>query len=223
MKIKNAKKEVIPEDPDIPNEPKKIFDLEINKTLKNVKVITDGKIIEKNKTDNKLLKIDIAKSKITNTEITATYVLEIKNVGEIAGYATEISDILPEGMIIVNTDKWTENNGVAISSEFSNTKLNPGESVSTEIVLTLKLNDSNMGLKNNLATISGYYNEEGIPDITADNKSEEPILLTIKTGKKGLITVEVLLVLGLASILIYEVKKILRNNLFWYNELCSKG
>ena len=207
LKIKNAKKEVIPEDPDIPNEPKKIFDLEINKTLKNVKVITDGKIIEKNKTDNKLLKIDIPKSKITNTEITATYVLEIKNVGEIAGYATEISDILPEGMIIVNTDKWTENNGVAISSEFSNTKLNPGESVSTEIVLTLKLNESNMGLKNNLATISGYYNEEGIPDITADNKSEEPMLLTIKTGKKGLITVEVILVLGLASILIYEVKK----------------
>lgn len=201
LKIKNTKKQNPSDEPD------KIFDLEINKILKNVKVITDGKTIEKNKADNKLLKIDIPKSKITSTEIIATYILEVKNVGEIAGYATEISDTLPEGMTIVNTEKWAENNGVAISNEFSSTKLNPGDSVSTEIVLSLKLTESNIGLKNNLASISGYYNEDGVPDNTPDNKSEEPMLVTIKTGKKTLITIEVILVLGLASTLIYEVKK----------------
>ncbi len=207
LKIKNSKKKNIPDEPIVPEEPQKIFDLEINKTLKNVKVITDGKKTEKNKTDDKLLKIDIPKSKIANTEIIATYVLNIKNVGEIAGYATEISDNLPEGMVIVNSDKWTEDNGIAICNEFSNTKLNPGDSVSAEIVLSFKLTDSNIGLINNLATISGYYNEEGIPDSTPDNKSEEPMLVTIKTGKKALITIEVIIALSLASTLIYEVKK----------------
>lgn len=207
LKIKNSKKKNIHDEPIIPEEPQKTFDLEIDKTLKNVKVITDGKKTEKNKTDDKLLKIDIPKSKIANTEIIATYVLSIKNVGEIAGYATEISDNLPEGMVIVNSDKWTEDNGIAICNEFSNTKLNPGDSVSAEIVLSFKLTDSNIGLINNLATISGYYNEEGIPDSTPDNKSEEPMLVTIKTGKKALITIEVIIALSLASTLIYEVKK----------------
>lgn len=207
LKIKNTKKQNPSDEPIIPDEPDKIFDLEINKILRNVKVITDGKTIEKNKADNKLLKIDIPKSKITSTEIIATYILEVKNVGEIPGYATEISDTLPDGMTIVNNDIWTENNGVAICNEFSNTKLNPGDSVSAEIVLSLKLTEANIGLKNNLASISGYYNDEGITDNTPDNKSEEPMLITIKTGKQALITIEVILVLGLASTLIYEVKK----------------
>lgn len=200
--IKNEKEE-------IEESVQKIFDLQINKYITNVKVNMDGKISEKQKdrNNNELLKIDIPKNKINKTILEITYEIEVKNVGEIAGYAKEIIDNLPEDMELKESEEWVIQNRQAVSNVFENTLLQPGESQSANIVLSYKVSEDNIGIKTNGAVISVYYNEEGIEDNTPDNTSEESMLVTIRTGGKALIIIEIVAIIFVVCILIILKKR----------------
>lgn len=194
-------------DPTPDPEPEKIFDLQASKSVKKAILTTDGKekTIEKN--GDGLVKIDIPKSKVAGSSLKVIYEISIKNVGEVAGYATEIDDILPADMQLVQDENWTEQNGIAITNVLEDVRIEPGESVSCEVTLNWNLTEENIGLKVNQVAIATYYNEEGLKDNTPDNKGEESILVTIKTGKAAIITIEVVIALAIAGGIVYVVKK----------------
>ena len=198
-----------PEMPDLPETGEKIFDLAIEKNIKTVKVknSTEDKTITK-KNANELVKVDLPKSKLEETELTITYEIVVKNVGELAGYATSIVDDFPTRMKLAdgNVD-WTENDTHAISTKFASTLLNPGDSISQEITLKIKLTNDDVGTKTNKANISTYYNDEGIKDNTPDNNTEEPILITVKTGHDALIPMSIVMLIMAATVLVYVIKK----------------
>jgi len=129
-------------------------------------------------------------------------------VGELAGYATSVVDDLPARMNLTeNNVDWTQNDAHAISTKFASTLLNPGDSVSQEIVVKISLTNDDVGTKVNKANISTYYNDEGIKDNTPDNNTEEPLLITVKTGHDALIPLAALMMIGAATLLVYVVKK----------------
>ncbi len=195
--------------PNPPETGEKIFDLTIDKNIKTVKIknSAEEKTITKNNKDE-LVKIDLPKSKLAETELTVTYEIVVKNVGELAGYATSVIDDLPARMNLTeNNVDWTQNDAHAISTKFASTLLNPGDSVSQEIVVKINLTNDDVGTKINKANISTYYNDEGIKDKTPDNNTEEPLLITVKTGHDALIPLAALMMIGAATLLVYVVKK----------------
>jgi len=198
-----------PDMPDLPETGEKIFDLKIDKQIKNIEVNTDGvisKITKKNA--DELVKVDLPKSKVEKTTLTVTYTIKVTNVGELAGYATGIADNIPERMKLVEgQDEWAEGNNVAILNKYSNTLLKPGDSFEEDITLNIKLTSGDVGTKINSAEITTYYNDEGVKDNTPDNKIEEPLLITVKTGEEQIIAISAVIALLSVTAIVYIIKR----------------
>ena len=198
-----------PEPEPTPTPEPKIFDLKIEKQIKNIEVNVDGsvsKITKKNA--DELVKVDLPKSKVEKTTLTVTYTIKVSNVGELAGYATGIADNIPERMELVEgQDAWEARNNVAVLNKYSNTLLKPGDSFEEDITLKIKLTNNDVGTKINSAEITTYYNDEGVKDNTPDNKTEEPLLITVKTGEEQIIAISAVIALLSATAIVYVIKR----------------
>ena len=136
------------------------------------------------------------------------YSIRVTNEGDIAGYAKEITDYVPEGLKFLaedNSDWVDEGNNVISTRKLENTLLQPGESAEVEVTLTWINSKDNLGLKVNIAEISEDDNDKDIPDrdSTPDNKKpgeddidDAPVLISVATGLSGI--ANVYLVLGFA-------------------------
>ena len=86
--------------------------------------------------------------KLNKTSIQFVYEIVVTNEGEIPGYATEITDYIPEGLSFAegtNTN-WTKKADNIISTDaLAKTLLNPGEKASVEVTLDWVRNENNMG------------------------------------------------------------------------------
>ena len=179
------------------------FDLALRKWVSQVILIEDG--VEKVKDTGHyaeqdpepVVRVDLNQNRIDNTIIKFKYQIRITNEGEIAGYATEISDYIPEGLEFNQADNplWKEVDGKIVTDQLKDTLLQPGESATVEVILTWINDEENMGVMINTAEISEDYNESGTPDIdsTPNNKEEgeddiddAPVALTMVTGSAPL-------------------------------------
>lgn len=184
----------------------KYFDLALLKWVTQTIATVDGKttVTDTGFTpyDNPepIAKVVIDKKKLNKTTVKFVYNIIIMNQGEIEGYATEITDYIPEGLEFVAEDNpiWTkEGNNKITTRALEGTLLKPGESATLEVVFTWKNNVDNLGLKTNIAEISEDYNDKGSKDIdsTPDNvipkdydKQQEDdddkalVMLELKTG-----------------------------------------
>ena len=177
----------------------KYFDLALRKWVSQVIVIEDG--LEKVKDTGHyaeqdpepVVKVDLNQKRIDNTIIKFKYQIRITNEGEIAGYATEISDYIPKGLEFNQADNplWKEVDGKIVTDQLKDTLLQPGESKTVEVILTWINDEENMGVMINTAEISKDENESDTPDIdsTPNNKEEgeddiddAPVALTMVTG-----------------------------------------
>ena len=171
------------------------FDLSIEKYIEKVTVNTNGnETTEEVGYDKKgeLVKVDVKGSEVNNTKLTVTYGLVVKNIGEIPGYATEITDYVPENFKLMEDEKWTLNGNTAVSTALKDTELNPGESTILEITFEWNLAEGNIGERRNEAEITAYANEYDAEDITKDNKDGEDLLVSIKTGSEVIKIVEMI-------------------------------
>ena len=188
------------DDQDIEKVKVKYFDLALRKWVTQAIVIENGKerVIEtghKAEDDpEEVVKVEIEKSKINKVVVKFRYKIRVTNEGEIPGYATEISDYIPQGLKFVAADNknWKEVDGKIVTNELANTLLKPGESSEVEVLLTWINGNDNMGLKVNTAEISKDKNDSNTPDIdsTPNNKKpgeddidDAPVILATKTGE----------------------------------------
>ena len=181
------------------------FDLALRKWVSHVILIEDG--VEKIKDTGHyaeqdpepVVRVDLNQNRIDNTIIKFKYQIRITNEGEIAGYATEISDYIPEGLEFNQADNplWKEVDGKIVTDQLKNTLLKPGESATVEVILTWINDEDNMGVMVNTAEISEDKDEDGddVEDIdsTPNNKEEgeddiddAPVALTMVTGSAPL-------------------------------------
>ena len=190
------------------------FDLALRKWVTEAIVIENGKetITQTGHTaemdPEPVVKVELYRKDLNNVVVKFRYKIRITNEGDIAGYATEITDYVPEGLRFVAEDNpgWTdEGNNVISTRLLENTLLQPGESAEVEVVLTWINGEDNMGQKTNIAEISEDYNDKGAPDrdSTPDNQvweeddiDDAPVLLSIETGQERIYYVLGFTVLG---------------------------
>lgn len=187
----------------------KYFDLSIEKYIDEVKVNTNGKEntikVGYDKKDQ-LVKIDVKRSNADKTKLTVTYGLLVKNVGEIAGYATEIKDYIPKDFKVINSENWKLEGNEAINTQLENVILEPGESTTVYITCEWKLSEESIGERYNEAEISKYRNNYDAIDVTDDNKDKEGLLVTLKTGSELIgyiiVTLTAIVTIGLGIVFI---------------------
>ena len=176
------------------------FDLALLKWVSKVVVTEDGTTTVREtghtglENPEPIVKVDLDRKKLKKTTVKFEYTIKITNEGQIAGYAKEISDYIPDGLEYVQEDNplWTISEGKIVTKQLENTLLQPGESASVTIVLRWINNENNMELKVNTAEISDDYNDYGSEDIDSvpnnqkdgeDDIDTAPVILTLKTGQ----------------------------------------
>jgi len=182
------------------------FDLALLKWVTKTIVTVDGKTTTTETgftpydDPEPIAKVVLDKKKLNKTTVKFAYNIIIMNQGEIEGYATEITDYIPEGLEFDAKDNplWTKEGDNKITTRaLEGTLLKPGESATVEVIFTWKNDADNLGLKTNIAEISEDYNEKGSKDIDSDpdnvetkdyDKQQEDdddkalVILEIKTG-----------------------------------------
>lgn len=205
----------------------KYFDLSLLKYVSKVIVTEDGVVKETETgydgTENPepVVKVELNKNKLAQTQVKYIYTIKITNEGQIEGYAKEITDRIPAGLAFYaedNTDTgWViKEAGIITTDHLKDTLLKPGESATVQVVLRWENSESNLGQKINVAEISLDENEYGIPDIDSkpgnnqsgeDDQDEAIVVLSINTGSAplyiGLITL-ITAILGTGFYLIYK-------------------
>ena len=179
----------------------KEFDLALRKWVTQAIVIdNNGQSVTETGHDawddpEQVVKVELHRKKLNEVTVKFRYSIRVYNQGDIAGYAKEVTDYVPEGLKFVAEDNpgWTdEGNNVISTRLLENTLLQPGEYADVEVVLTWINSQDNMGVMINTAEISEDYNEYGIPDrdSTPDNKKpgeddidDAPVMLSISTGQ----------------------------------------
>lgn len=194
------------------------FDLALRKWVTQAIVIENGKETvtqtgHKPEDDpEQVVKVELNRKKLSSVTVKFRYSIRVTNEGDIAGYAKQIRDYIPEGLKFDAKDNpdWTdEGNNVISTRKLENTLLQPGQSADVEVLLTWKNNKNNLGLKVNTAEISEDYNDKHVPDrdSTPNNKvpgeddiDDAPVLLAIATGRARLyITLTFAVLVTLAS------------------------
>ena len=179
----------------------KTFDLALRKWVTQAIVIEDGNqtITETGHQPyddpEQIVKVEIHRKKLNSTTVKFRYSIRVTNEGEIPGYATEITDYIPQGLKFVAEDNpgWTDLGNNMISTNLLADKLlQPGEYADIDVVLTWINGEDTMGLMENTAEISDDYNDYDIPDkdSTPNNKKpgeddidDAPVMLSISTGQ----------------------------------------
>lgn len=179
----------------------KVFDLALRKWVTQAIVTENGQTIvtdtghQPYDDPEDIVKVELNRKNLANITVKFRYSIRVINEGEIAGYAKEVTDYIPEGLRFVAADNpgWVdEGNNVISTRLLENTLLQPGEYADVEVILTWINNQDNMGLKVNTAEISEDDNEYKIPDrdSTPDNKKDgeddiddAPVMLSISTGQ----------------------------------------
>ena len=191
------------DDIDIEKVKVKYFDLALEKIITEYSIKLDGKTTV-TKTNHKfgvkpepVVKIELKNYTIKNAVIKYKYQIKITNEGEMAGYAEEVKDYIPEGLKFVQAEnpKWKlgKDGKTVTTDQLKDTLLQPGESAVVEITLQWINGQHNLGLKQNWAEISEDKDEHKNPvddiDSTPNNRKEgeddiddASVVLSITTG-----------------------------------------
>ena len=213
------------DDQDIEKVKVQYFDLSLRKWVTQAIVSENGeeKIIEsghKAEDDPEdVVKVDLKKSKINKVTIKFRYKIRVKNEGNIAGYAKELKDYIPNGLKFVPEDNplWKQIDEKTITTDQTkDILLQPGDTTEVEVVLTWINDSENFGVMDNWAEISKDHNDFNSPDIdsTPDNnkKGEDdiddaPVSVGVQTGQIKTFTTISLAVLVILSSGVVLIKK----------------
>ncbi|MCL2383161.1 MAG: DUF11 domain-containing protein [Oscillospiraceae bacterium] len=159
------------------------FDLGLSKWVDRVLITTDGNTVTRNYNmpvdeleSEFVVGINMNGDHIRHGNVDVVYTIRVFNSGQVAGYATEITNYLPPGMTFVQSDNplWeTTGDNRVITRALERTRLEPGEYVDIEIRMRWINDEENLGLRRNLARISEWANDYNAPDINSDNEEAE--------------------------------------------------
>ena len=213
------------DDQDIEKVKVQYFDLSLRKWVTQAIVNKKGEetVIEtghKAEDDpEEIVAVDLKDSEIATTTVKFKYSIRVTNEGTIAGYAKEIKDYIPDGLIFVPEDnpEWTQNeDGTIVTTQAQDILLEPGQSTEVEVILTWDKEKQNFGVMDNWAEISKDYNDFGSPDIDStpnnnkhgeDDIDDAPVLVSVKTGEAQIYVLTTLSVLGMLGTGLTLIKK----------------
>ena len=204
---------------------KGICDLKLDKYISSVTVNTKKTIKQYNYENQKLAKIEIHSKEIDDANIDVEYKIVVTNEGEIPAYVNEVIDYIPEGFIFnteTNKNWGMQTGGELVNSSLTNKKLNPGEIVELDLILTKKMTSNAVGEFKNIAEIGKISNVLNIEDKDSipcnklqgeDDYSEATLIISISTGGIIFISIAIISILILIiTAIILSKKRLLKNN-----------
>lgn len=201
------------------------FDLALRKCVTQAIIIENGKEIVTNTGHipndevEEVVKVELNRKKLENVIVKFKYSIRVINEGDIAGYAKEITDYIPEGLKFVEEDNigWTnKDNNIITTTILEDKLLQPGEYEDIEVLLTWINGKDNIGVKTNIAEISEYENNKNIKDIDSisgnkiaeeDDIDEAQVILSISTGQ-----IRIYFILGFTILITIAIGIILIKN-----------
>lgn len=198
----------------------KIFDLKLDKYITKV-IVQNSKQTKTMQYDKtQLAKVELDSKQINNSTILVEYSINITNEGELAGYANDIVDYIPNGYKInteINKDWYTTNNGNTLhNTSLENEIINPGETKTLTLTLIKNMNENSTGTAINTAEIAKASNKQSIADKDSvpgnkatgeDDISSAELIVSIRTGA-GIIIGIIILTIAVLLLIIFGIKKI---------------
>lgn len=169
------------------------FDLELEKHISRIVVQNSKGTKAYDYNNSTLAKVEIHKKQLNNSLVVIEYSIKVKNTGDIAGYAKNIVDYLPNGLTFsseLNQDWYLLGNNLH-TKKLENEEIKPGEEKEIKLVLTKVMTADNVGLINNRAEIYEDYNKYGEADIDSkpnnqnikeDDMNAADVIIAISTG-----------------------------------------
>ena len=195
------------------------FSLGIEKAITKVTVQNAQGTVTEEFDKTKLSQYAITAKYLAGTTVYVEYTMTVTNNGDLAGFASEIVDYLPQGMTFnsnLNPDWYTGAGGNLYTKALANKELASGQSQEITLVLTKQMTTENTGLVSNTAEIADDFNIYGVSDRNSvpsnkaqgeDDISTADIILTVKTGET-LIYVSAMIVSiligGAVAFIVYE-------------------
>ena len=162
------------------------FNLKIDKYISKVIIQTQKETKTIEYQNKQLVREEILSKYISGATVLVEYTMNISNVGELAGYATEIVDYIPNDMKYhseLNTQWYEGEDGYLYNTSLATTVINPGETKAVKLVLLKTMTRENGGTTQNTAEISESMNIKAYPDINlTDNQSRADIIISTATG-----------------------------------------
>ena len=191
------------------------FDLKIDKYITRLILQTTKETKTIDYPNKQLVREEINKKYISGATVLVEYTLEVSNIGELAGYATEIIDYLPGDMEFhseLNTQWYRGEDNNLYNTSLASAVINPGESKTIKLVLLKTLNSENTGITLNNAEISESMNSKEYEDINLNNnQSKAEMIINAATGTIFTYAIVVLNAMVIVLVGIYIInKKIVR-------------
>lgn len=160
------------------------FDIGIKKYITNVKVISNGNVVQDNNYDNQSkVKVDV--KNFRNTSFKVTYGIEIENTKYFPGTIGTIVETIPAGMTFnpnyIENDGWYEYNGRLYYNNMNKTLIMPGEKYRIKIVLDLVTDTG--GDYINIVAAGNLRIKSAITDFL--DVPEDEVIIPIDTGRES--------------------------------------
>lgn len=201
---------------------KKIFDMSLQKTVREVTVKNNKENRKISYNNQSLAKVEVDRKLIDSTNIVVTYEIKVTNEGEIAGYVNDIVDKAPTGFKFdqgINKEWYQDSNGQLHSESLSNEIINPGESKVVLLTLSKAIDQNSLGSFINTAEITKSTNDLLIEDMDSvagnnakeeDDQSTAELIISVKTGAVLVITIiiaVIAVILAVVAIIINKRRK----------------
>lgn len=190
------------------------FALSTQKGIQSITIKENGQeetLYEAGEKKEKNIVLDISKKDLKDKQIKVKYQITVVNKGDISGYASEIKDTIPEGLIFEEQENtsWRMQNGEIITNQLAAEKLEPGESKTVEVSFTYPVETKINTIILTPAQITKAVNRNDAQNQETNSESN----ITIKVQKTNtwiwiMSGAIVLLVIGtVIGIIIYRHKK----------------
>ena len=181
---------------------KLIFNLRVDKTIASVIVNGQETVI-----NGILGKVEVHRKNISTANVKVVYKIKVTNDSELIGKANVVENI-PSGMTMKsdNNPGWIINETTA---SIETDEIKPGESREYQVVLGWQNGDSNIGTKENIASII-TENEAGFEEKDkSDNESKADLIVAVGTGEVPYVAIAGSILLIMISITagVYVIRK----------------
>ena len=202
----------------------KKFDLELTKTIGKVTISNKEGTTVKEYDNANMAKVEIAAKYLSGSTIVIEYNITVKNTGELAGYAKQITDYLPKDLTFnssLNKD-WYQSGEYIYTNSLAESKIEAGETKELKLIVTKKMTETNTGLVNNTAELTSVANSQNIADIDSipgnkqtneDDLGSANVIISVKTGVVISYITITILITGLVIFAVFGIaKKVIKEN-----------
>lgn len=199
---------------------KERLDITVTQSISKVTVINDKNSIRSVDYNGTNAKLELESQEIKDSTVLVEYNIRATNYGDIAGYAKQIIETVPDGMKFVsemNPNWYMGKDGYLYTISLADEMINQGESKDIKLVLVKKIDENGLGLIRGKAEFKTTYSEAGLKKIRAKSarfiNSENEItmsdlIIVKKVNVKILSVIGITIgIFGLLVIIAYEIKQ----------------